>query len=147
MHKKLKIPEFKMTTMFDGIRIFGPHEYHDGMGDCSCGAYMGSANSRAPLGIDPFGACPNNLIKIVEKETDGMGAPNNSLKEDLSGNIKFITIARIHMAESEVLTLTKKLEDVEPDKLTLAEENKKLLRENGALRSKISRVAKVLTPE
>jgi hypothetical protein len=32
-------------------------EFH-GTSDCPCGAWMGSSNSGAPDGIDPFGECP-----------------------------------------------------------------------------------------
>lgn len=49
---------------------FGNHEYakHDGTSDCAhgCGCWAGPARSGGPVGVDPFGKCPDNPLKVIE---------------------------------------------------------------------------------
>lgn len=144
MPQKLTTPEFRLLTSLDGIRVFGPHDYGDNTGDCVCGAYMGDARSSAPFGIDPFGACPNNLIRIEKGQTSGMGAPCHNLGKSSEDNVKFIILGRIYTAESQVNGLNEKLKGVEPDKLELAEKVRALSEENGNLAAKIARAKQAL---
>lgn len=50
----------------------GPHKWSnlDGRtGECvyQCGCYMGHSSNSGPLGIDPFGECPNNPDTLKEQ--------------------------------------------------------------------------------
>jgi len=55
--------DVNMPNGHDYLKEYGPHQYRDdGMGKCQngCGCYMASAHSGGPIGLDPFGECPNN---------------------------------------------------------------------------------------
>jgi hypothetical protein len=86
---------------------FGPHEYadHDGTSDCEhgCGCWMGPARSGGPLGVDPFGICPNNPLDgkrregktdyedVVTQRIDGLTAENGHLKNEINRLTKMLT--------------------------------------------------------
>jgi len=50
--------------------LFGPHDYgdYDGTKDCTygCNCWMGPTRSGGP--VNPFGACPNNLLDTNQDE-------------------------------------------------------------------------------
>ena len=99
---------------------YGPHEYEGhGTSDCKhgCGCWIGPARSGGPLGIDPFGACPDNPI-------DGKKQPGNDDYEDLvNGRIASLksglteALQAVQLVErarkSTKLDLVKKLEHAE----------------------------------
>jgi len=52
-----------MPNGHDYSKEYGPHKYsHEGTSDCEhkCGCWMGPSRSDGPIGLDPFGECPNN---------------------------------------------------------------------------------------
>lgn len=109
---------------------YGKHEYpnHDGTSDCKfgCGCWMGSTRSGGPLGLDPFGTCPQNPV-------DGKLLGGNSDYENL-------VTYRIRDLESRVYEAEVRLKRVSPSKAKLAEELvsvKKELSEKKALLASI----------
>ena len=91
---------------------YGGHKYsgHDGRNDCAhgCGCWVGSFNSGGPLGLDPFGTCPNNPVDGVRRE----------------GNTDYYDVveSRIRDLESRLYQAEAFLKKVEPDKVKLADE-------------------------
>ena len=52
-----------MPNGHDNSKEYGSHEYGDkGTSNCryECKCWMGPARSGGPIGLDPFGECPNN---------------------------------------------------------------------------------------
>lgn len=53
-----------MPNGHDYSKEYGKHDYGkcEGTSDCEygCGCWMGPARSGGPIGVDPFGECPNN---------------------------------------------------------------------------------------
>ncbi|NQV00983.1 MAG: hypothetical protein HQ537_02595 [Parcubacteria group bacterium] len=82
---------------------YGPHAYadHDGTSDCEyrCGCWAGPARSGGPIGISPFGHCPNNPL-------DGQKQSNNNDYEDCVNG-------RIQKLESELYEAKQSVDVVE----------------------------------
>jgi len=82
---------------------YGPHKYpdHDGRCDCEygCGCWTSDAMSKSPVGISPFGHCPNNPL-------DGQRQPGNNDYEDCVNG-------RIQKLESELYEAEQSVELVE----------------------------------
>jgi hypothetical protein len=93
-------------------REYGPHKYasHDGTSDCEfgCGCWMGQTRSGGPLGLDPFGKCPNNPTGTP---IEGMVAG----KKDY----EYVVIERIKELELRAHTAEEKLKRVTPTKKQL----------------------------
>ena len=91
---------------------YGGHKYsgHDGRNDCTrgCGCWVGSSNSGGPLGLDPFGTCPNNPVDGIRRE----------------GNTDYYDVVetRIRDLESRLYHAETFLKEVDPDKAKLADE-------------------------
>jgi len=85
---------------------YGPHKYpdHDGRCDCEygCGCWTSDAMSGSPVGISPFGHCPNNPL-------DGQKQSGNNDYEDCVNG-------RIQKLESELYTAKQSVELVEEAK-------------------------------
>lgn len=121
---------------------YGEHSYPaapHGTSDCEhgCNCWTGPAGSGGPLGLDPFGACPNN-------PKDG---------ERREGNTDYVDVVeqRIRNLESRAYNAERKLSKVRPPKLKLAAENEELnnrvFRLTTALREIRKQVSLVLPEE
>ncbi|MEK7159180.1 MAG: hypothetical protein AAB766_01620 [Patescibacteria group bacterium] len=91
---------------------YGEHKYDVGVGtsDCAynCGCWMGSTRSGGPVGLDPFGVCPNNPVD---------GVRGNS-HDDYNN----VVTGRIAKLETELSKAQTQLKAVAPGELKLAEE-------------------------
>jgi hypothetical protein len=105
---------------YDYSKPYGNHEYpnRDGTSDCvyGCGCWMGPARSGGPIGLDPFGECPNN-------PTDGKRS-SPSVDHEIVVERRMIKYKdEIYILQAENSDLKKKLKDVEPSKEELASTN------------------------
>jgi hypothetical protein len=104
---------------YDYSKPYGEHEYKkDTTSDCvhGCGCWMGMAHSGGPIGLDPFGECPNN-------PTDGKRS-SPSVDHEIVVERRMIKYKdEISTLQAENRELKKKLESVEPDKKELASTN------------------------
>jgi len=85
---------------------FGDHEYGnlDGTSDCQygCGCWMGPARSNGPMGVDPFGKCPGNLL-------DEKSLSEREIMEDfVNGRIAYLEKEIMHLKEFEILVINAK---------------------------------------
>lgn len=92
-------------------RAYGEHRYVDGRtSDCafSCGCWMGDSRSGGPVGIDPFGKCPNNPL-------NGKCLPERQ-------DYDIVVTQRIEELTRRMYLAEKRLESVRPSKIFLAKE-------------------------
>ncbi len=112
---------------------YGEHKYRedDGMGECQfgCGCFMGSCHSGGPLGLDPFGKCPNNPIDGIRRE----------------GRIDYEDVVnqRIEEITLRATTAEGKLKQVDPGLLAITEECSRLRSEVFRLKNLLLEVKEV----
>lgn len=89
---------------------YGGHDYgnSEGTSNCKfgCGCWMGPFRSDGPIGLDPFGRCPNNPADGVRR----------------SGNIDYEDVVKQRIADlqTKLSQAETKLEQVKPSKKALA---------------------------
>lgn len=88
---------------------YGPHKYDKhGTSNCAhgCKCWAGPSRSGGPLGLDPFGSCPNNPVdgKLLGGQED----------------YEEVVLQRIIRAEKRAYETETKLKSVEPGALQLA---------------------------
>jgi len=95
-----------------GHKEYGKHKYanHGGTSNCEygCGCWMGPARSGGPVGLDPFGACPNN------PEDGKLLGGNADYDYVVTERIRDLT-TRLYLAED-------RLKRMNPSKVRLSEE-------------------------
>lgn len=82
-----------MPNGHDYTKRYGSHKYDggDGTGHCKCGAWMGDARSDAPIGVDPFGECPENPLD---------GGPTGTAGHEIVVKRRIMALVqRVHEAE------------------------------------------------
>ncbi len=97
-----------MPNGHDYSKEYGPHKYadHDGTSDCQygCKCWLGPARSGGPIGLDPFGECPNN--------------PKDGERLDGNGDHEVVVTRRIRALESQVYAGKQAIEQLEKIKKT-----------------------------
>jgi len=108
---------------------YGKHCYEEHRGShCTlgCGCWASDARSGGPLGLDPFGVCPNNPIDGVLR----------------TGSIDYMDVVeqRIEGLQQRAFNAENLLKQVAPGTIELAKKLAEVRREKFSLEQKIKRI-------